>query len=201
MASKKARAVDEKLCGNHRETARLLGISEQALWKAVKDRGCPVLKVGGPGKPNVYHWPDVIAWRVQDLMPEELDLNAERARLAKEQADKTALENAVRRGQMVDALVVVNEWTDQIAAARSRLLATPTKLAPQLVGLQDANVVALAIRTEIYAALAELAEYEPDDAAGGAAQGDAAGGEGVGAAAGADRQPVGRRKSKAELRE
>lgn len=132
---------------------------------------------------------------------EDLDLNAERARLAKEQADKTALENAARRGQMVDALVVVNEWTDQIAAARSRLLSAPTKLAPQLVDLSDANVIATAIRTEIYAALAELSEYDPDPSEGSASAGDAAGSEDVGAPAVADRKPVGRRKQKAELRE
>lgn len=201
MAKPKARTVDGKLSGNHRETSKLLGISEQALWKAVKERGCPVARVGGKGKPNVYDWPAVIAWRIADLAPETLDLNAERARLAKEQADKTALENAARRGQMVDALVVVNEWTDQIAAARARLLSTPSKLAAQLVGIGDANVIAAAIRTEIYAALTELSEYDPDTAAGSATSGDQAGVQAVGAAAAPERQPVGRRKQKAELRE
>lgn len=183
------------------EVAELTGRTFRTVKRRIEEAG--VVPAKRTKKSDLYDSRAVLAllFTAASEGGEELDLNAERARLAKEQADKTALENAARRGQMVDALVVVNEWTDQIAAARSRLLATPTKLAPQLVGIQDANVIAVAIRTEMYAALAELSEYDPDIAAGGAPTGATASGEDMGATAAADRQRVGRRKQKAELRE
>src|SRR3712207_9208065 len=65
----------------------------------------------GRGTDWVVFMGDVIRWIVeQELkaagfepgdLPEKLDLTAERARLAKEQADKTAMENALARGELV----------------------------------------------------------------------------------------------------
>ena len=54
----------DRFTGNHRETAELLGISGQALWKAVKERNCPVLAPRKKGeKETFYYWPAVLAWR------------------------------------------------------------------------------------------------------------------------------------------
>jgi hypothetical protein len=92
----------------------------------------------------------------------DLDGDQQRARKDKELADKLAMQNAITRGEVAVVEDLDAVWTAHVAAARARLLAMPSKLAPQLVGL-DANRIQAQIKTEVYAALAELAEYTPGD--------------------------------------
>lgn len=184
-------AEREKFFGNHRETAQLLGISEQALWKAVKERGCPVR--GRAGKETLYDWREVLVWRISDLMPDDLDLNRERARLAKAQADRTEQDLAVRRGELIPVGAVLQQWSDVLAAVRAKLLSMPSKLGPQLVSISDAGIIAAAIKAVVYEALGELMAWEP---AGTDPSGDAE----PEAAAGPDGGRVVRRGAKAKQR-
>src|SRR4051794_36752831 len=61
---------------------------------------------------------------------ERLDLDVERARLAKEQADRTAMENERLRGKLVDVEAVKRLIERLVGAANARLGAIPAKLAP-----------------------------------------------------------------------
>ena len=72
---------------------------------------------------------------------EALDAAYERARKDKEQADKTALENQVRRGELLEVEDVKRIWTDHIASTKSALRAIPSKLAPVVAAETDPNVV------------------------------------------------------------
>lgn len=174
-----------KFQGNHRETAQLLGISEESLRKAVL-RGCPVLEQGGEGKETIYLWPQVVAWRMQDVIPNTLSV--ERARLAKEQADRTGMENEVRRGRLADVEDVEREWADMVLACRAKMLALPRKLAQQLTNVADPNDIEERLTLEVHAALNELADGDSDGGSEGAPTeraGEAA------PAAEADSQPVG----------
>lgn len=135
------------------DAARILGKTGRTLryWT---DQGAPRNADG------TYSIPDLVEWLIQARAssPGDLVLESERARLAKEQADKTALENQVRRGKLVEVEEVRQLWTDLVAAARARLLAMPSKLGPMLTNIADANVAASRIRDEVYAALSELSE-------------------------------------------
>jgi phage terminase Nu1 subunit (DNA packaging protein) len=82
-------------------------------------------------------------------------LTAERARLAREQADSQAIKNAVLRKELVPAVEVVRAWTDTLRAVRSRVLAVPSRLRAALPGLTPADVVA--IDAELRTALEDLA--------------------------------------------
>lgn len=95
--------------------------------------------------------------------PGELDLNAERARLAKEQADKTAMANAVERGELLSAQTVALEWGRLVSNCRAKLLGLPTKLAPQLAHAKTPNACLQLLTSEVHRALHELAEYRPGD--------------------------------------
>lgn len=177
---------NERFQGNHRETAQLLGISEEALRKAVINRGCPVLEHGGAGKETIYSWPAVVAWRMQDVMPNTLSV--ERARLAKEQADRTGMENEVRRGRLADVEDVEREWADMVLACRAKMLALPRKLAQQLTNVADPNDIEERLTVEVHAALNELADGDgPGGPEGTPPQRDGADAP----AAEADSQPVG----------
>ena len=82
-----------------------------------------------------------------------LNLTAERARLAKEQADAQSLKNAVLRDELVRADDVERKWGDILRQVRSRLMAVPSRLR-QSRGLTASETQA--IDDELRAALAEL---------------------------------------------
>ena len=119
----------------------------------------------------------------------DMEFADQRQRLAAAQAEKTETENAVRRGELRIASHVDRVWSDHIAAARAKLLSMPSKLAPQITDIHEPQLIAAAIRAEVTAALAELAEYEPDELAGV---------QDVEAPADTDDQPVGGRRKKAQ---
>lgn len=57
-----------------------------------------------------------------------VNLTAERARLAKEQADAQAIKNAKLRGELVDAAEVERVWQDILRQVRARIMAVPSRL-------------------------------------------------------------------------
>jgi phage terminase Nu1 subunit (DNA packaging protein) len=81
---------------------------------------------------------------------DEARLAAERARLAREQADAVALKNAVARRELIHRELVVRSGQIIVAAFRERCLAVPGKLA---VFGPEAEMAA---RDEIYECLEEL---------------------------------------------
>jgi phage terminase Nu1 subunit (DNA packaging protein) len=164
------------------DAAALLGVTTRTLrdWEK-RGEGPPRNKDG------TYPGRQLVVWEVTRNIPTG-EFDDQRERLNAAQAEKVEAENAVRRGQLADVAIVAAVWTDHVAAARTKLLAIPSKLAPQLTAIHDPNVIAAGIRAEITAALAELAEYAPPAEPGGAGDGL----EDMGAAADADRKRMGR---------
>lgn len=68
------------------------------------------------------------------------DLTAERARLAREQADGHALKNAQLRGELVEVAEAEREWNDTLRSVRSCLLAVPSRVRQRLGHLSAADV-------------------------------------------------------------
>lgn len=130
-----------------------------------------------------------------------LDLATERARLAKEQADKVALENAVSRNELMPEAEVISTWQGIITAARAKFLALPTKMAPILAPLTDPIDVQAKLTAAVNDSLSDLVddpEYggsEDEDADG---DDEEEGDEDVAPAAPSNRKPVGRQVSKAK---
>lgn len=67
------------------------------------------------------------------------ELKAERTRLAKEQADSTALKNAQLRGELVSAEEAQRAWASILTDVRAGLLAIPSRL-PELTSEQKAQL-------------------------------------------------------------
>lgn len=90
--------------GQH-QIAELFGVSRETInnWQ---DAGFPVARRGGPNLPSEYDSADCIRWLIAREVRSRREaagsdeLTAERARLAKEQADKIAMQNAERRGEL-----------------------------------------------------------------------------------------------------
>lgn len=96
-----------------------------------------------------------------------LDLAAERARLAKEQADHQALKNAETRRELLPKADVDHAVTAAFARCRTALLRLPAKLASRAAGRPAGEVRALAtgLITEALQELATTAVEPADDAA------------------------------------
>ena len=86
-------------------------------------------------------------------------LEAEQTRLTKAKADMAELELAEQRGEMHRASAVMKVWADDVINAKTRLLAIPSKITPELVGKSLPEIQA-ALKKEIHEALYELSEYD-----------------------------------------
>lgn len=139
---------------------------------------------------GTYPGPAIVAYYVAKLGT-TTDYDNQRERLAAAQAERVEMENAVRRGQLVDIATIEKFWADCVLNARARLLGMGAKLGPQLVNLADPAVLAAAISGEARTALADLADYSPGDHADLSA---------VDASAAADGEPVGGSRASTEQR-
>lgn len=81
------------------------------------------------------------------------NLTAERARLAREQADAQAIKNAKVRGELVEAAAVERVWADLLRKVRARVLSVSPRLRQVLnLSAADADI----IDRELRDALSEL---------------------------------------------
>ena len=113
------------------------------------------------------------------------DTHHERARLIKAQADKTELEVAALRNQLIPIDRIEHDWMQQVSSCRMRLLAIPTKCAFQIAALKEPAEIERFLKAAIYEALTELAH---DDALPEPEEESPAG---LDATAGTDSEPVG----------
>jgi phage terminase Nu1 subunit (DNA packaging protein) len=88
--------------------------------------------------------------------PSSVEYYQHRARLTKAQADKTQLEAAEMRGEVVRVDEAIEHWTARLQAFRARLLGTPNKVAPLIGSCQSVEDAERLIREEILEALDEL---------------------------------------------
>src|ERR1019366_10758332 len=78
----------------------------------------------------------VFQWRLDRAVADgSLNLNAERAKLARAQTEKAELDLAERRGELIDLQVARREIRAICSAARDRLMGLPERLAPVIVGI------------------------------------------------------------------
>ena len=89
----------------------------------------------------------------------DLDLGAERARLAKEQADAKEMENAVERGDLVYIELVAKEFETQLLKAKTKLLAIPSKIAAEVHASANVKEAKELIELNMQDALSELVGY------------------------------------------
>jgi len=96
--------------------------------------------------------------------------DAARIRLLNEQADKLAMENERRRGELVEFAPMVKAFGQHLSAIRSRLLALPSEQAPSLHRCKTAAEIQGRLTDVLHHVLSELSA--PEEYVGGA-RGDA----------------------------
>lgn len=128
----------------------------------------------------------------------DLDLVAERARLAKAQADAQEMKNAVSRQDLIPRQSVVAGITETIAHCRAKLLSVPAKAASAVVGVDSLAEVNEILTCHVHEALEELSRTRAIPRPSGGELGDDDSSDGVhgrvAPAAKADGKRVGRQR-------
>lgn len=126
-----------------------------------------VLEATIEGRSHLYESTEIIPLLYKALgYDHKLDLTQERALLAHYQAGKAEIELKAMQGEFVALDEVVEEVTTGMMAMRAKLLALPSKAAPQVIGLDSHTKILGVLRDFVYEALEELAsmyEEQPDD--------------------------------------
>ncbi len=116
--------------------AALLGVTPQAVSQWI-DAGMPCKRGKGRGHVVVIDLAAALPWVLARREPK----GSQRERLAKEQADKVALENAVKRGELIFASQVAEVFSVLSADLASRHDAVPGRLASELAGINEPAVI------------------------------------------------------------
>ena len=143
-----------------------LGASTKTIdaWIA---EGMPVKRGSGRGNKNLYDPDRCLGWAIRhgkDSVVEKfvtgsaglsrMDLNVERALLARAQTEKCERENSLAAGKLVDAGAVTSRFSGLFAHARQKLEALPQAVAGLFPGRPEVQGVVQGI---VYDALHELA--------------------------------------------
>ena len=86
------------------------------------------------------------------------DIAEEKTRLTKAQADKAELEVSELEGQLIPAQLIQDTWMDFVANVRAKLLSLPSRLAHQMIAINDYAEAEILLKECVYDALNELGE-------------------------------------------
>lgn len=150
------------------ELCEILGVVPMTIAR-LEERGFPCIEKGAGRAPSKYDTQDCIQWLIehekrkltQTPDGQFIDLDQERARLTREQADKVAMDNEERRRRLVDSDRVGMWWGKIISNAKTRLLAIPTKAAPLVLGMKSMPQVRDQLERMIVEVLSELSSANP----------------------------------------
>lgn len=146
-----ARLIPE-LCSNG-ALARLVGLTERTIAGKKGDGGLPVRE----GKIDLRALVELgMEAAAANRAGEALDLSKERARLAKEQADRQEMLNAQARGELLARGDVDAAVGAAFARVRARMLTVPSKCAAEVVAVSSPTEAEALIREGVCDALAEL---------------------------------------------
>lgn len=128
---------------------KLLGVQSRQVYRLVK-QGMPMA-----GK-NKFHAPSVVKWFIDERSKssgEAPDIQEQRKRLYKAQTDKTELENAQIRGELLSANAVQTTFLELGTRIRTQI----ESIEPRLARMLPKDSVDL-LRTEIKAALEAISD-------------------------------------------
>jgi len=139
---------------NTSELAGLLMLTPQRVNQLAKEG---IIKREADGK---YDLPKAIeAFYIYKLKTdEELNFAQEHTLLERAKRKKAEIELDQLEGTLLIATEVEQAMATMILTCKSRLLAIPSRCAPQLIGQRDMSKIASILKDEIYQALNELKE-------------------------------------------
>ena len=149
---------------NQKELAQCLGITSRRV-RALREEGL------------FQSEENVRGYRLENCVQEyiEYKVNAELGRSAliskeKVQAEHEDVKRQISllklrklRRELHEAADVESYLTNMLLRFKNRLLALPSKMAMEVSGIKDINLIIQIIQKNLYDALEELSEYDPDE--------------------------------------
>lgn len=99
---------------------------------------------------------------VDTLGDGELDKTQEEAKWVVAKRKKTELELQIMKGELHRSEDVQLVMSDMLGNFRAKLLAIPSKIAPQLLGKTEIMTVKEILKEAVYEAMDELSDYDPN---------------------------------------
>ena len=90
------------------------------------------------------------------------DLASEKTRLTRAQADKTEIETARMKGELVSLADAERGWSALVGAFRAKMLTLPPRAATAVLNKAEKEAERI-LTNMVYEALAELSNWKPDD--------------------------------------
>ncbi len=140
-----------------KEAAILLGVSRTTFYRLVESDFIKCVDEG------VYLLKDVIEGYAKSFQGSK-GLTAAKIRQTSADAELKEIAIAEQKGELVPIEVVIKVYGENITNIRAKILAMPTKLAPELVG-KDLAAIQAKIKHEVYDILKELADYDREKVA------------------------------------
>jgi phage terminase Nu1 subunit (DNA packaging protein) len=125
------------------QAADLLGVTLRHFQRIIKEPGAPPKLVNASGRASGFRCNEFGAWMrhrfAADMGVGEdgkvYDEKLERARLLHHQANNEALKEAINRGELIPAELVISLGAALVSAARAKMLAVPSKVRGRFPGL------------------------------------------------------------------
>lgn len=116
-----------------------------------------------------------LSWNPRDALPlifelgkatdgsNKLDLQQERARLAKAQTEKARLEVQILRGNVIPAEVVETVWSDMLSKFKAKTLALPSKASMPAYSCESIEELERLLKDEVFDLLNELRAFDLEE--------------------------------------
>lgn len=162
MAKKKAGAekLNDRVVGTG-ELAAIIGKSDRWVRQLTGEKVLHQVERGKYilGESIQAYCEHIAGGKEDDKKPRFIDEKTEHERIKKE---KAALELAEMQGELHRSADVEAVMNDMLGAFRQRIRAIPMRLAPELIGQGELNVIKGRLSAALDEALAELADYDPE---------------------------------------
>jgi len=152
---------------NRQGLADHMGVSVPTVDRFVKE-GCPIVQRGGRGVEHVFDLADLIKWyaerRANAVSAQGVmgDLETEKTRLVKAQADKAEIDLAKTRGELASIQDFERAEATVFAQIRQNVLNVPQRVVTQLIGETCERTFKEKLRAELCLALEASATSEID---------------------------------------
>lgn len=154
------KTIQSEMLFSAKQLSELLNITDRRIQQLTKEG---VIVKAARGKYKVMESVAGFIRYLQDKNGDndELDYNTEHALLERAKRQKAELQLAVMKGEVHRSKDVELVMNDMVASFRARILAIPTKLAPQLESIRELTKIRDVMTREMIEALTELSEYDP----------------------------------------
>jgi hypothetical protein len=143
------------------ELAAIVGKSDRWIRQLTKDKVLTQVDRGKYilGETVQAYIEHVSGGKEEDNKPRLIDYKTEHERVKQEKAE---IQLRQMRGELHSSEDVESVMSDMLTAFRQKILAIPTKLSPQLTGIDDIKTIKGKLTAALHEALTELANYNPD---------------------------------------